>query len=129
MEKFITAVLICAYCGLSAQPGQRLITLNINEYKPSKYAQAETRRGLTQYYFIIDSTSNLSKLTDLQSFTSLNLIVRLRILPQEIRLLSDSLRSLSIFADDKLADLSNLRYLDKLENLTIYGFTQSALPN
>src|ERR1700722_2437272 len=129
MKNLITVLLVCLCSGLKAQPGPRDVTLNINEYSPSEADRNRVYYGMVKYSFVIDSTSDLSKLANLYQFKSLKLVVKLKKLPVEIVLLSNSLQKLDIYSGQSLSNLSSLRYLKRLRDLTIYGFNQSTLPD
>jgi hypothetical protein len=117
MKKILVALLLFISCDLQAQPGIKDINENINECRSTDVRNADFR-----YNYIIDSTSDLSKLSNLRSLRKASFIIKLNALPKEIYLLSDTLREITLSCqNDQLADISSLSGLKNLKIITLKG--------
>src|ERR1700759_3090372 len=106
---------------LLAQPGPSNITKNINDVTANDIEQISSP-SLYQYTFVIDSSSNLSKLDMLNSLYSIRLRVRLHKVPKEISLLSARLNEVDIYCFEPYPiDISTLQLLKNLTKLRING--------
>ena len=128
MRKLFLMFLVCFFYYVDAQPGPHHVNININNFKPTPLEIKQINRPdhSTIYSFIIDSTSDFSKLKNLRSLTSINLLVKLKVLPEEIVLLSDSLKNMSISGTNNITAINQLK---NLESLSISDFSVASLPD
>ncbi|HEY4323663.1 MAG TPA: hypothetical protein VGN20_06745 [Mucilaginibacter sp.] len=111
------------------QPGYVIVTKNINDFSPKEIEKSKAFNY--SYYrctYIIDATSDLSKLNNLQSLRQVDLIVSLDSLPKELYFLSDSLKEITIDGGNKLTKISSLGSLKNLESISIRHFAGTDLP-
>jgi hypothetical protein len=113
----------------NAQPGIRIIKKNINDYT---YGEIKGIKGSKnpygkQYYYILDKTTDLSKLKNLRTLHKISLIANVAALPKELDCLSDSLTQIDIQAGFVLTDISSLRRLKNLKAINLRYEGESSL--
>jgi len=124
---------------LYAQPGT--IRINLNNLTSRDIAWVNTIHNSSHYEIIIDSTTDLANFEKIKSFHNLNLIISVRVLPEEITLLCDSLQDITVRRGDmkdgdmiadiiptNLFDVSVLNKLKNLRSVNLEYYTGFELP-
>jgi hypothetical protein len=114
---------------LNAQPGFIGINKNINYYTPAEIKESNLQYSYRQFLYILDSTTDVSKLRNLRSLNHITLVANVKVLPKELSFLSDSLKSITIDAGSMLVDMTSIKELKNVETITISKFDGVRLPD